>query len=80
MDCLFCTRSDFCECEVERPSSSQPGWGNKGPGVSGTQWCYCTEILSQKQMLFFGKSVSLEVLFLFSQVLSPERTGFGGRE
>ena len=25
----------FCECEVERPSSSRPGWGRTGPGVLG---------------------------------------------
>lgn len=44
---------------MERLSSSQPGWGIRGLRFSVPQLDRCTDTGSWKQMLFFGKSVSL---------------------
>lgn len=73
---MFCTRSESVNVKWrERPSSSWPGWGMRGLRFSGTQPCRCTDIGSWKQMLIFGKNISLGFLFCLASFSQQDTLG-----
>lgn len=71
----------FCECEVERPSSSRPGWGHKGPEIL---WDSAMPLHWHRKLeadVVFWEFCFIGVFVLFSQAASTEhiRLDGGGR-
>ena len=68
----------FCECEVERPSSSRPEWGHVGPGVLWDSLLHWHRKLGADAV--FWKVCFLGVFVLFSQAPSTEHIRPDGGE